>query len=60
VRRKPPSVATRPWQVSRQTFFTYNILTGRKSPFSSDIGSRQALPIVTCSSVANFISLIAL
>ena len=27
-----------------EIYFGYNILTGRKSPFSSDIGSRQALP----------------
>lgn len=36
--------------------FTYNILTGRKSLFSSDIGSREALPIVLCRSVGNSFS----
>jgi len=27
-----------------EIYFAYNILTGRKGPFPSDIGSRQALP----------------
>jgi hypothetical protein len=41
-------------------FFAYNNLTGRKSLFSSDIGSCQALQFVRGVSVAKFISPITL
>ena len=40
------------WRRHRQIYFTYNILTGRKSLFPFHIGSRQALPVVPRSAIA--------
>ena len=44
----------------RQIYFTSRTLSGNKSPFAVDAGSRHPLPTGPCSSVAKFISPAAL
>src|SRR5271157_2608157 len=58
-----PEAANRchgPLQLRRQIYFTSRTLSGSKTVFASDAGSRQPLPTVPCSSVARFISPAAL
>src|SRR5271166_6559053 len=43
-----------------QIYFTSRTLSGSKSLFASDAGSRQPLPMVPCSALAGFISPAAL
>jgi len=48
--------ANRVWHISRQIYFTYHALTGRKTFVPSDTGNDKAMPIVRRTSVVRFIS----